>query len=157
QERSWRRSSKAKPAMTRAADEHINERFPGLDAAKLLAILDGAPARIAFIDRDRRHLYANQEYCRHLDTPAAEIVGRTVAEVLGADSYERLKPFGERALAGETVSWEGWVHYPRTGERFVQRIYKPYVQPNGAIDGYFVMVRDLTDLVRQRDRLHQSE
>jgi hypothetical protein len=32
-------------------------RFPGLDEAKLLAILDAIPARIAFIGRDLRHLY----------------------------------------------------------------------------------------------------
>ena len=53
---------------------------------------------IAFIGRDRRHLYANREYAGNLGVPAEEIVGETIAELLGEAYYEKLRPFGERAL-----------------------------------------------------------
>jgi two-component system NtrC family sensor kinase len=135
-------------------------RFPELSEAKLLALLDAIPARIAFIGRDHRHVYANREHIQKLGLPAEEIVGKTIPEVLGKEYYEKLKPFHERALAGETVEWEGWLHSPKLGDRYARRIYKPYVQPDGTIDGYFVFIRDRTDerlrqeaLDRERRRL----
>jgi two-component system NtrC family sensor kinase len=134
--------------------------FPGLDEAALLALLGAVPARIAFLSRDRRHLYANREYCRDIGLPVHEVLGKTIAEILGDETYERLRPLGERALAGETVEWEGWINYPRLGDRFVRRVYKPYVQPDGSIEGYFVLVSDRTGerhhqevLERERARL----
>ena len=146
--------------MSAAPRERRAGRFPGLDEAKLLAILDAIPARIAFIGRDLRHLYANSEQAESLGVQADEIVGKTLPEILGEEYYEKLKEFGERALAGETVEWEGWLRSPRLGDRYARRIYKPYVQPDGAIEGYFVFVRDGTDerlrqeaLDRERRRL----
>ena len=114
--------------------------------------MGAVPARIAYVGRDRRHLYANREYCENIGKPVHEVVGKTIAEVLGNETYERLAPLGARALEGETVEWEGWVDYPRLGERYVRRVYKPYVQPGGTIEGYFVLVRDQTS-----ERLHQEE
>jgi PAS domain S-box-containing protein len=133
---------------------------PGFEEAKLLAFLDDVPARVAFIDRDRRHLYANREYAETMGMPAEEFIGKTIADIFGEESYEKLKPFGDRALAGESLEWEGWVHYPRLGDRYARRIYRPYTRPAGTIEGYFVLVRDLTDerlrqevLDRERRRL----
>jgi PAS domain S-box-containing protein len=124
---------------------------PGFQEAKLLAFLDDIPARVAFIDRDRRHLYANREYAETIGMPAEEFIGKTIADIFGEESYEKLKPFGDRALAGESLEWEGWVHYPRLGDRYARRIYRPYTRPDGTIEGYFVLVRDLTD-----ERLRQE-
>ena len=135
-------------------------RFPGLDETKLLALLDAIPARVAFIDRQRRHLYANREYAETVGIPAQEFVGRTITEIFGEELYTKLKPFSDRALAGESFEWEGWVHYPTLGDRYARRIYRPHVRPDGTIDGYFVLVRDRTEewlkqeaLDRERRRL----
>jgi two-component system NtrC family sensor kinase len=125
--------------------------FPGLDEAKLLAILDAVPVRIAFIDRDRRHLYANREHAERTGIPAQEFVGKTIVEILGEEYYEKLKPFSDRALAGETVEWEGWLQSPQFGNRYARRIYKPYIGPDGAIDGILILVHDRTD-----ERLRQE-
>ena len=116
------------------------------DEARLRALLNSVPVRVAFIDRDRRYRYVNEEYASFVGRPASEILGRSIVEVLGPEFYARLKPFGDRALAGETVRWEGWFSYPGGRERYVQPVYSPYAAPDGTIDGYFAFVRDLTDL-----------
>jgi PAS domain S-box-containing protein len=133
---------------------------PGFDEVKLLAFLDAIPARVAFINRERRHLYANREYAETIGIPAEEFIGKTIADIFGEESYQKLKPFGDRALAGESLEWEGWLHYPLLGDRYARRIYRPYTRPDGTIDGYFVLVRDSTDerlrqeaLDRERRRL----
>ena len=42
----------------------------GFEEAKLLTFLDAIPARVAFINQDRRHLYANREYAETIGIPA---------------------------------------------------------------------------------------
>jgi PAS domain S-box-containing protein len=130
--------------------------FPGLDETKLLAILDAVPVRIAFIDRDRRHVYANREHAERLGIPAQEFVGKTIVEILGEEYYEKLKPFGDRALAGETVEWEGWLQSPQFGNRYARRIYKPYIGPDGTIDGFLILVHDRTDEKLKQEALDRE-
>src|SRR3954447_4521922 len=114
---------------------------------QLRAVLDSIPARVALIDRERRHLYVNQEYARFLGRDPAAVFGHRVSDVIGQAAFEVVRPLGERALAGETVRWDGWLPYA-DGQRFVQRIYMPYRNERGAVDGYFVFARDLTELKR---------
>jgi two-component system NtrC family sensor kinase len=134
--------------MTQSSRSPSPRQFDEVGEVQLRAILDTIPARVAFIDRQRRHRYVNHEYIMLVGRAESEILGRTVAEVLGDEAFEHLRPFGERALAGETVRCEGWLNYPRVGERYAQRIYAPYLTPGDTIDGYFVFVRDLTDVKR---------
>ena len=115
--------------------------------AQLRMVLDCIPARAAVLDRARVHWYANLEYQRFAGRRSDEIVGRTVAEVIGVEAAQRTKPLCERALAGETVEWSGWLPYDEGARpRFVQRFYMPYRGPGEKIDGYFVLARDLTEL-----------
>jgi PAS domain S-box-containing protein len=128
----------------------------GFEEAKLLTFLDAIPARVAFINQDRRHLYANREYAETIGIPAEEFIGQTVADIFGEESYEKLKPCGDRALAGESLEWEGWVRYPRIGDRYARHIYRPFARPDGRIEGYFVIARDLTDERRRQEALDRE-
>jgi two-component system NtrC family sensor kinase len=122
--------------------------------AQLRILLDNIPARVALLDRERRHRYVNQEYIQFAGRPLEEILGRTVAEITGAESFAGLKGLSDRALAGETARWEGWMPHHDTGEsRFVQRFYVPHRAPDGGIDGYFTLTLDLTELKRVEQRL----
>jgi two-component system NtrC family sensor kinase len=115
--------------------------------AQLRMVLDLIPARAALLDRQRRHWYANLEYQRFARRPLEDILGKSVADIIGAEAAERTLPLCERALAGETVEWSGWLAYDGGARpRFVQRFYVPYRRPDDEIVGYFVLARDLTDL-----------
>ena len=124
---------------------------------QLGAILDVIPARVALLDRDRRHRYVNHEYARFTGLPREALLGRTVAEVIGAAAYEAVQEHGERAMAGETVQWAGWLPYADGADRrFVQRFYIPHRDEAGAVDGYLVVARDLTDLKEGERRLSEQ-
>ena len=134
-----------------------------LTDTRLRLVLEAMPARVSLLDRDQRHCYVNNEYAELAGRPVDEILGRTAAEILGTAAYESLKPHAERALAGETLRWEGWLPFAR-GRRLVQRVYLPYRMESGAIEGYFVFARDLAELEsgewilpNQLAELHASE
>jgi PAS domain S-box-containing protein len=134
-----------------------------LTDARLRLVLETIPARVSLLDRDQRHCFVNNEYAELAGRPIDEILGHTVAEVLGTAAYDSLRPHSARALAGETVRWEGWLPFPRGG-RIVQRVYVPYRADSGAIEGYFVFARDLAELdsgewilPNQLAALHASE
>ena len=116
-----------------------------LPDARLRLVLDAIPARVSLLDREQRHCYVNAEYAELVGRPVDEILGRTAAELLGTAAYDSLRPHAERALAGETVHWEGWLPFDRGG-RIVQRAYVPYRTEAGAIEGYFVFARDLAEI-----------
>jgi two-component system NtrC family sensor kinase len=124
-----------------------------MDPALFRSILDRALTRVAFMDRDRRHRYANPEYAAFMGVPVEAIVGRTVAEVLGEEADGLLAPLAEKALAGETVRWLGWMAYPGERRRYVERVYRPVPGADGTIQGYFTIVRDLTELKEREEDL----
>lgn len=117
----------------------------GISEAQLRAVFDSIPTRIALLDRNRRYRYVNREYIGFAGRSAEDILDRTVPEVLAEETFADFYPQGERALAGEVVEWEGWLDY-RQGRRYVQRICVPLRDTTGAVDGYFIFNRDLTDL-----------
>ncbi|WP_019013371.1 hybrid sensor histidine kinase/response regulator [Elioraea tepidiphila] len=127
--------------------------LPEMNETLFRSVLDRTLARIAFLDRDRIHRYVNPEYASFIGLPIEAILGRSVAEVLGAAAAAQLGPLGRRALAGETVRWLGWLSYPGERRRYVERVYHPVPGPDGTICGYFTIVRDFTDLKRREEEL----
>src|SRR3954454_24999325 len=84
--------------------------------AQFRAILDAIPACVALLDRERRHCYVNRQYAAFVARTPEEGLGLTVPELSGrepyarlAHTYARLRPCGEKALAGEPARWEGWM------------------------------------------------
>jgi PAS domain-containing protein len=96
--------------------------LPRVTAAQFRALLDSFPGRIAFIGRDRRYRYVNQEYAAFWKRPVEHIVGRTVAEIIGDRAFAHVRDYGERCLNGETLQWEGWFNDGDETERYVHRI-----------------------------------
>ena len=80
--------------------------------------------------------------------PPGEIEGRHVREVLGEAAWERVRPYMERALAGETVRYEDAMPYERGGTRWVEVVYTPDRGPDGHVLGFVVLVHDISERKR---------
>jgi PAS domain S-box-containing protein len=109
------------------------------------AMADAVPILIGYVDRDERYRFVNRAYERWFGVDRAEIEGKTLLEVLGAEAYDRLRRHVARALAGEAVTFEGEVSYRAAGERFIEAQYVPDIARNGEIPGYYVLVTDITE------------
>ncbi len=145
----------------RPSDLPAPEELPELDMQQLRAVLDTSLARLAYLDRTRRHRYVNPEYAAFFGQRPEELLGRSVAEVLGEEAASVTEPLARRTLAGEAVRWEGWITYRGRGRIYDERAYRPVHGHAAGADragprpviGYFVVARDLTVLKLREEEL----
>ena len=110
---------------------------------QLRLVTDTAPQLIYYVDAGRRYRFANRPYAAlHGRTPD-ELVGRRVAEVVGADQFAAIKRQLSEALAGRRLTFE--VSHPHeTGLRHFSATYVPDRDADGAVQGVVVVIDDIT-------------
>ena len=124
---------------------------------RLRLMSDALPALISYIDTDYRYRFCNQRYQEWFGVASADILGRTMVEVLGQAAFNMLKPAIDRVLKGETVSLDALVPYRTGGTRNVHIDYIPEKDESGSVRGYYAFVRDITDHKLAEVRLRESE
>jgi PAS domain S-box-containing protein len=119
-------------------------------------ITDNVPALIAYVGEDGRYQFTNKVYDDWYGWPRGSLIGETISRVHGEAQFERLRPYVERALAGESVTFE--IEEPNAlGEnRYLLKAYVPNIGTQGAPVGFFVMIRDITERRRTAMALQQA-
>lgn len=122
--------------------------------AQFKQIADLMPALICYLDTQFCYRFANRAYLDLLGHAPESLIGRRVGQFADGDDFERLQPYLQRVLAGESVSWE---HETRVAgaPRFWLARYTPDIA-GGKVVGLHGMVMDITDrkigeLARERD------
>jgi PAS domain S-box-containing protein len=119
-------------------------------------VFESAPDGICIVGRDYRYRRANPVYSRRWGAPAERIVGMHVAELLGADVFERiLKPRLDRCFAGEEVAFE-WVAEARGG-LFIAVSYSPLRSGSSEVEAALVIQRDITEYMRASESLRVAQ
>ena len=111
----------------------------------LRLIMEAVPALIAYVDTDGRYRRVNRNYARWFGFKAEEIPGRHMSEVLGEAQWEKIKAYVERALAGETITYERQLPFQRGESRWVRASYTPDVNEADRIQGFVVHVLDIEE------------
>jgi PAS domain S-box-containing protein len=131
------RASEERNIAERRSAEAIMRRYQ--------AMLDAVSDPISLVDRDYRYHFVNGAYARYAKTPREQIVGLSVAELLGAEAFETLvKPHLDRCFEGEEVHYEAWFDVPQEEPRFMNVSYCPLFEDGQAVAGAVVASRDLT-------------
>ena len=139
----------------RAQDQAL--KAASASAAQLRLIADSLPALVAYIDTEFRYRFNNRAYQQWFGMRPAEVIGRHVRDVLGDAAYEVVKPRMELALSGQKTSFETEVTYRDAGRRFVSAHYIPDRDVDGTVQGFFVLVHDITDSRRARQVLEDAQ
>ena len=123
----------------------LSERALRAREADLLLVTDALPVLIAFIDRDLVYRFANRAYEDWFGMAPSEVVGRRVDEFLDEAGLEARRAAFEAVLAGEPARLE--LDWPRLDgrPRVADIRYLPRRSDDGAVDGFYVFVLDVTD------------
>ena len=124
---------------------------------QLQSLTDALPVLISHIGRDLRYRFVNRTYETWFRCRREDVVGRSVAEVVGPAAFAQVKPRIDAALAGEHLSFEESVRYPDIGERHVKADFIPARGPDGEVAGFYGLVQDVSESRRQAKRLAESE
>lgn len=138
------------------AEEMVDAALPEIAVApeQLHTVIDLVPALVGFVGPDLRYRLVNRGYEEWFRRPRGEIIGHTIAELVGPQVYAELEPLVNRALAGERVSYEMHVPYPE-GERVISCVYLPQKTATGALLGILIFVMDVTERERTQAAVRQ--
>ena len=125
---------------------------------QLQTITDAIPAAVVRTGNDLRYIWMNPVYERWVGKPAKELVGRSIADVLGPDQMREVAPNLARVLKGEQVQWERLAHYDGgLGQRWVSGIYAPILDATGHPDGWVTIMTDIHDRKLAEDTLKAAD
>lgn len=119
-------------------------------------ITDQVPALIAYLSADLNYEFTNKVYEQWYRWPSGSMLGRNLRDVHSVEHCARLEPYFERALSGESVTFEIAETNLAGQERYMQRSYVPNRQADGQVAGLFVLIRDITERRRTAEALHQA-
>ena len=121
-------------------------------------VVSAATDAIVLYDRNYVYQVVNQVYLDWHNKPQQDIIGHSVGEVLGENTYQsNIQPRLERALAGEVQQYEDWFNYDDDCRRFVRVTYSPHSETDGSITGVLASLHDLTELKQTEEYLRKSE
>ena len=120
----------------------------------LTLITDALPIPIAYIDRDLRYRFLNRGQLEWHQQPHAALLGAEVRAVLGESTWSEVEARVHRALAGEPITFERALVRPDGGERWVQVSLIPDRDRDERVNGFVLLLQDITERTRAAQRDH---
>jgi diguanylate cyclase (GGDEF)-like protein/PAS domain S-box-containing protein len=134
------------------SEQVTSRREVSHQAAALEAIVDAIPAMVGVCDTDLNFQLVNRAYQLWRGKSSKELMGRNLRDVLSPDEFGRSRPWIQRALAGETVSYE--IERPLESDaRHLSITYIPLRLGDGTVGGFIGMAEDITQHREENLRL----
>jgi PAS domain S-box-containing protein len=122
---------------------------------RLRTIIDEMNMLISYVGNDLRYVFNNRRYLDWFGKDPDALKGTHVRDLLPPPAFERARPYLERALAGDTVSFE--TEAALRGERRHLRVeYVPERGEDGKVRGFFTFVTDVTEGRRRAQELQKA-
>jgi PAS domain S-box-containing protein len=126
------------------------------ESALLRVLFDSVPAMLAYWDRNQRCKFANHAYEKWLGVRPEAVRRMSLKELLGP-LYPLTLPYIEGVLRGEAQEFERELPDPSKGPaRYMQAHYIPHIVA-GVVQGFCVLVTDITRRKRAEHALHEME
>jgi len=120
-------------------------------------VFERSPDDVFIIARDYRYQRVNPVYEQHWRKPAEKIVGMHVADLLGMESFEHMRPYLKRCFEGEEVNQAGWLTFGSRGRRYVVVSCSPLRPNSERVEAALVISRDLTEHMLASEALREAQ
>jgi PAS domain S-box-containing protein len=125
--------------------------------AEFQIITDALPVLVAFVDPQQRYQFNNQTYETWFGLTPETLRNQPIRDVLGEPAYSLIQPYVERALAGETVTFEQEIPFQHDGIRYIEATYVPRFDHQGKVEGFVALILDVSERKRSEAKRHQIE
>jgi PAS domain S-box-containing protein len=137
--------------LPRASDEVSQARL------HLQTVTDVMASGVARCSRDLRYLWVSKRYLEFIGHPADAVLGRPIPQVLGPALFEAQRPYIERVLSGEPVTFEQEVALPNRERCWTYTAYTPQRNRNGEVDSWVSVVTDITHRKLLEESLRRAD
>ncbi len=112
--------------------------------------------KVSIVDSDYRYRVVNERYSRDSGMHKEQIVGKSVAEILGSNAFQAIKPEIDRCFAGESVEYSRWFEFPQAGKRYMEVSYYPLRNKRDEIDCIAGIIKDSTEEKQAKRQLEEA-
>jgi len=136
-------------------DYNTDRQVAIADIRNLRLITDSIPAMISYVDANQIYRFHNSAYETFFGRTSDNVVGLSMSELLGRTHYDKIRPYLERALGGEEVTFENRT-LRHDEERMMKVSYTPDINASGQVQGIVILADDVTELLElqnERNRL----
>jgi len=113
--------------------------------AELQSVINRTPFMLVRCDRDLRYRFISEAYAQMIGRGRDEVIGKTIAAMLGDAAFNTLRPHIEQVLRGETVEFECELDFPQIGRRCLYIAYRPELDVEGGVAGWIASLLDITE------------
>ncbi len=136
----------------------LAEQRKRLEALNLLeAIADSSSDLIFAKDPQGRFIFYNQACARLFGRSGQDMVGRTVADLIGAEQAALRAPRDEQVLRTQQPMWFEEVTATAEGDRVLQHTKSPLRDADGRLIGVLNIARDVTEARRAQQALVERD
>ena len=113
--------------------------------AELQSVINRTPFMLVRCSRDLRYRFISEAYAQMIGRPRDEVIGKTIADMLGEKGFQTLRPYIDEVLQGEAVEFECEIEFPEIGTRLLDIAYRPETDAKGNVDGWIASLLDITE------------
>ena len=140
--------------------EDVTERHGAVEAlraseSRLQLIADSLPVLVSKVGADLRYEFANRRYFDWYGVEPELMRGLPMKDFFGDVVWPQIEGYVQRALAGETVSFEWSAPKLGGGTRHQVSDYVPSRDADGKVDGFVVLVTDVSESRAAADRIRE--
>jgi PAS domain S-box-containing protein len=118
-------------------------------------IADSLPEPLTDIASDQRYRFTNVAFEEWFGWSSEQAKGRSVREVMGEEIYGTIQSYVEKALRGQSASFEGHLSFEKTGLRYVHIDFVPRRDRGSEVYGFYSVLRDLTQLKEAEEKFRR--
>ena len=122
------------------AEEALQQRD-----VQIQALTAALPILIAYVSQTQQIVYSNQAFEPWLERPSIDMVGQALWDMLGQERYQQARVPIEKALLGETSTFEQQIERPGRKPIWIKATLIPHQIAAREIEGFFLMMIDISD------------